>query len=244
MMTALKTATLKTLTVKTKVLSWPNKTALIALACFTLISGSALAQTLYVVDELKINFRSGPTNSHRIIKLLPSGTALTFIQSDETGEWSQVRTADGEEGWVLTQYVDAKPVARLLLAEAQRQLAQTSGSRQNLSSENTELKQQNASLQEQLTTAQQQAEQSRTELEEIRRVASGSIELNARHQQLLQENQSLQTELDVANAKIDRLSDDSKQTWFLYGAIAVAIGVILTLIVQNVRSRRRYSEWA
>lgn len=209
-----------------------------------LIHGGAMAQTRYVIDELKINFRSGASNSHRIVRLLPSGTELTIIEADESGDWLHVRTKGGEDGWVLKQYLGNQPVARDLLADAQRRLAQATSQQQTLGTENVDIKQQNTSLQEQLSSTQEQASQFKTELDDIKRVARSTIELNTRHQKLMKDHQTLQTELDVANAKIDRLSDDSKQTWFLYGAIAVVIGVVLTLIIQNVRSRQRYSEWA
>ena len=210
----------------------------------SLCSTGVMAETRYIMDKIYVDFRSGPSNENRIISNLPSGTKLDMIGLSDDETWAQVVTEGGERGWLRAQYLTDQPIARDLLLEAQRKLTLLSGKGDNLSEQVTSLEQQTNTLQTQLNAAVAERDQALSELEDIKRVSAAALDLNKRHQQLLQDHQALETKLDVANAEIDRLSDDSRQTWFLYGAIAVAIGVVLTLIVQNIRSRRRYSEWA
>lgn len=210
----------------------------------SLCSAAAVAETRYIIDKVYVDFRSGASNEHRIINNLPSGTKLDMVGLSDDEKWAEVITEDGERGWVRAQYLTDQPIARDLLLEAQRKLTTLSGQSNDLTEQVSSLQQQNNTLQTQLDSATTERDQALSELEEIKRISADALDLNKRHQQLLQDHQALETKLDVANAEIDRLSDDSRQTWFLYGAIAVAIGVVLTLIVQNIRSRRRYSEWA
>lgn len=209
-----------------------------------LLSAGAAAQTRYVSDDLRINMRTGEGDQYRIIKILPSGTKMTVLERGSSDEWVKVRTSGGDEGWVRTQYLQDQPVARDLLAQAQAKIAALSSQRQELGSEASSLEKENSQLRSDLQSAQAEAKRLGAELEELKRISGNAIKLNQTNQQLMEERQLLETEIDVLKAENDRLSDDSKQTWFLYGAIAVAIGVIITLLSQSIRSRRRYSEWA
>lgn len=222
-----------------------NKRALISFFLVLLFSASAIAQqTQYVSDDLRINMRTGQGDQYRITKILPSGTRLTVLEQSAEGEWARVRTPAGDEGWVRVQYLQSEPVARDRLAQAQARIAELTSQSRNLGGETSTLRQENQQLSSQLQTARAEVERLSTELDELKRISANAITLNQTNQQLMEERQLLETEIDVLQAENERLSDDSNQTWFLYGAIAVGIGVILTLLLQGLRSRRRYSDWA
>lgn len=75
---------------------------------------------VWVTDELRVPLRSGPSGEHRILHWgLPSGTELVVLGVDVTANFTQVRTADGMEGWIPSQYIDRVPIARNLLEDAQ-----------------------------------------------------------------------------------------------------------------------------
>lgn len=221
-----------------------SKAALISFFLIALLSAGASAQTRYVSDDLRINMRTGQGDQFRITKIVPSGTRLTVLEAGESGEWVRVRTQGGDEGWVRTQYLQDEPVARDKLAQAQARIAELTSQRQELGSESSTLRERSQELSSELQTARAEVERLSAELEELKRVSANAVALNRSNQQLMEERQLLETEIDVLKAENERLGDDTKQTWFLYGAIAVAIGVILTLIVQALRARRRYSDWA
>ncbi|GAB1259794.1 TIGR04211 family SH3 domain-containing protein [Aurantivibrio plasticivorans] len=213
------------------------------LLCITLAS-LAQAQTRYVSDELRINLRSGEGDQYRITKFLRSGTRMEILEAGSTEDWAKVRIASGEEGWVRTQYLQAEPIARDLLAQARKKIAELTALQNNLNSSSSELQQQNATLSAQLQESQELAEKLGRELDELKRISANAVQLNNANKQLMEQRQILDTEIDVLKAENERLSDNSNQTWFLYGAIAVIIGVLLTLILQKIRMRRSYSEWA
>lgn len=223
--------------------NYMSKSVLITLLLSLLLSAAAAAQTRYVSDDLRINLRTGEGDQYRITKILPSGTKMTILERGSSDEWVKVRTAGGVEGWVRTQYLQDEPIARDLLAQAQARIAALSNQRRELGSETSSLEEENRQLKSELQTAQTEAKRLGTELEELQRISGNAVKLNQTNRQLMEERQLLETEIDVLQAENERLSDDSNQTWFLYGAIAVGIGVIITLLLQSLRSRRRYSEW-
>ena len=85
-----------------------------------LISTALLAETRYVVDELIITVRSGPSSQHQVIKLIHSGAKLNVIEEIESDgkQYAHIQN-DGLDGWVLSQYLSATPIARIQLDAAE-----------------------------------------------------------------------------------------------------------------------------
>lgn len=220
-----------------------NKSRLTALILLLIISIPSLAQTRYVSDELLINLRTGAGDQYRITKILRSGTRMTVLEESENGEWVRVQTQAGDEGWVRSQYLQSEPIARQRLAQAEARIAELSNRGESVGSENAQLRQENQQLKSELQAAQAEASRLSRELEELKQISANAVNLNRANQELMEERRLLQTEIDVLKAETERLADDSRQTWFLYGALAVGLGVVITLILQSLRSRRRYSEW-
>lgn len=220
-----------------------SKSRLSAFLLLLVISVSSFAQTRYVSDDLRINLRTGAGDQYRITKILRSGTRMTVLEESENAEWVRVRTQAGDEGWVRVQYLQNEPVARDQLAQAQARIAELSSRGGDIGKQNAELREQNQQLTNELQAARDDASRLNRELEELKQISANAVNLNRSNQQLMEERRLLQTEIDVLKAENERLADDARQTWFLYGAIAVGLGVLITLIVQSLRSRRRYSEW-
>lgn len=216
---------------------------LIAFFLLLVISTASFAQTRYVSDDLRINLRTGAGDQYRITKILRSGTRMDVLEESETGEWVRVRTQAGDEGWVRVQYLQDGPVARDRLVQAEARIAELSNRGGDIGKQNAELRQQNQQLSDELQAARNEASRLGRELEELKQISANAVNLNRSNQQLMEERRLLQTDIDVLKAENERLADDARQTWFLYGAIAVGLGVLITLIVQGLRSRRRYSEW-
>lgn len=59
-------------------------------------------QTL-VVDAEALNLRAGPSTTTEVLRALPQGTVVA--EAARTGNWVQVRTADGEVGWMSARYL-------------------------------------------------------------------------------------------------------------------------------------------
>ncbi|MDZ7758896.1 MAG: TIGR04211 family SH3 domain-containing protein [Desulfovermiculus sp.] len=94
----------------------------IILVCLFLVSivfsaPQATAQTAYVTDQLEITLRSRPDATHKIVRMLPSGTPLQIL--DQTTSWYRIRTQAGQTGWVLKRYVMQEIPKKMLIKDLQ-----------------------------------------------------------------------------------------------------------------------------
>lgn len=215
------------------------------IALLLIVSGieAAQARTVWVDDKLYLPVRSGAGTQYRIIEnALPSGTALQVL---ETGEnYTKVRTPKGTEGWVSSQYLTDQPIAadrlkrvsseledtKKALDEARSQLAKVTDERDQLQSSESSLSDRTADLQQ--------------ELRHIKDVASNSLNLERRNQELSQENQKLKNDLEVLTAEKERLEASKESDFMLLGAGLVFGGVLLALVIPMLKPTRKADNWA
>ena len=79
---------------------------------FLLGSSSAIAETGYITDQLKITLRSGESTTHKVVRMLPSGTAVTVLSRNSSTNYAKVRMADGTTGYVLNRMLLTERPAR------------------------------------------------------------------------------------------------------------------------------------
>ncbi|MCR8923343.1 TIGR04211 family SH3 domain-containing protein [Dasania sp. GY-MA-18] len=201
-------------------------------------------ETRYIRDTLFVPLRSGQSYKHRIVhKGLVSGTPLTLLEVSEDEDYSRVKTQDGIEGWIQTQYLSDEPSARSQLESLNLQNAklktQSSELKKELNEINNKYKAAKAAV-AQLSKSQQNSEQ---ELAEIKAISANAIRLNSENQTLLQQTQELQNKVDMLTTDNQHLNDKLDNDAFLNGAFAVLIGVFITLLVPRLWPSKS-SEWA
>jgi N-acetylmuramoyl-L-alanine amidase len=59
------------------------------------------------VTVSRLNVRSGPSTQNQILTAIPYGERIYLIGRSTPGNWLQVRLFNGQQGWVMTQYVSA-----------------------------------------------------------------------------------------------------------------------------------------
>ena len=100
-------------------------TSIVVFVMFILIPGtvgSALADTQYVSDMLILCLRAGPGNEYKVIRNLKTDAPLEVLEEDEL--YLKVRTDQGEEGWVLRQYISSKTPKPIIIAALKRDIKQ------------------------------------------------------------------------------------------------------------------------
>ena len=200
------------------------------------------AATLYISDALTVPMRRGPSTGHRILHAgLPAGTPLEVLGEDKAAGFTQVRTPNGTEGWVPSQYLTAEPIARDRLAAATRRVQtleaeikslrenyqQTRGARSSAETRNADLEKQNKQLQ--------------TELAEVRRVSATSLTQYEENKVLKAENAELKQKTTELNARVQRLERSELLRFFLFGGGLVIIGLIIGAVI---KARPKRSTWA
>lgn len=82
---------------------------LFVLMAALLWGGAAIAQTAQVVEASGVNMRSGKAENYRIIKVLPPKSEVKVLEVDQ--EYTKVKTAQGESGWVLSKLLIVQDAA-------------------------------------------------------------------------------------------------------------------------------------
>ena len=208
-----------------------------------LLSALATAQTAYVTDELRITLRSGESATHRIIRMLPTGQRLTVLSSNATSGYSKVRTAAGQEGYVLTRQLVDQPVARDRLAAAEAEVQALKAAPGELSSRLSKLRDDHQALRsehEELKRAKTQVDQ---EFAALQRTASNAVRIANERNELRKQVANMTREVEDIKQQNRELENKTAQNWFLIGAGVVVGGIILGLILPHLRVRRRKSSW-
>ena len=208
-----------------------------------LLSAAATAQTAYVTDELKITLRTGESATHRILRMLPTGQRLTVLSTDTANGYSKVRTAAGQEGYVLTRQLVDRPVARDRLAEAEAEVAALKAAPGELSGRLAKLRDDHQALlgeHEELKRAKTQVDQ---EFAALQRTASNAVRIANERNELRKQVANMTREVEDIKQQNLELENKTAQNWFLIGAGVVVGGVLLGLILPHLRVRRRKSSW-
>lgn len=210
---------------------------LAALCLVVLLAGIAGAQqTRWVTDEWRINLRSGAGNEYRIIDVLPTGTSMQLLESGEG--WSRVRTGAGAEGWVPAQYLMSQPPAAQRVQSAQAEL---DSARERIAVLEADLEQARAEL----AAAQGEVQSlggARQRLTQKLDQARVGLELSEENKRLKKQAIDLQRRIQDLESETVRLSDRSRQDWFVVGAGVLFAGMLVGIIVTRIRWRKR-SNW-
>ena len=219
------------------------------LICCLLVSSALLAVSqfsfadeVYIRDMIYVPLRGGESTKHKIIhRGIRSGTPLERLQTNEQTGYTRVRTADGLEGWLQTQYLVDEPIASTQLDEVKSEmrsldkqhqqtllsLRETREAKESLTREQENLSDQNARLVEDLAT--------------ITTLSGNVIAIDEKNKQLSEERDALRQQIIDLNELTDSLSDDRAQQWFLGGAGVLLIGLLLGFWLGRRIYHKRYN---
>lgn len=199
-------------------------------------------QTGYISDQFYVPLRGSPCGQCKIIhKGLKSGTA--FIILGRQGEWSLVTTQSGYEGWIRSQHISERQIARVSLQQKQAEIAQLQQQNQQLQKDIQRLLKADKDLRESVATMRAQRTAMSKELANIKAISAKELSLHDQNQVLVKQNHLLQEERDVLRTNVDDLRDNQRNESFMYGGLAVFLGAVLAAIIPRIRGRRRLSEW-
>lgn len=224
----------------------PIKTMLryASLALALLFTLPALAETRYISDELRVPLRTSPCGGCAILhRGLKAGLRLTVKETQDG--WSHVTTPGGLDGWLESQYLVNQPIAKTRIAEFQKQNERYRTQHAEMSAELKAARSEIEQLSTELAEIQAESEDTANKLAEIREVSANAVKLHTQNQDLLKQNKMLQSEIDVLKATTAQMASSHTQKWFLYGALAVFFGALLSVLLPHLKKKKRgYSEWA
>jgi SH3 domain protein len=214
---------------------------LVALLMLTM-SMTAVSATLYISDELTVPLRRGPSNQHKIVNAaLPSGTALEVLGEDQAAGFTQVRTPNGNEGWVPTQFLTNEPAARDRLAAATKRVQALEAELKNIKETYQDTRAARTDAEKRSTSLDQQTKQLQNELAQIKQVSANSIAHFEENKQLKTQTTELQAQVTELTASVQQLQRNMYLRFFLGGGALVLVGLTLGAWI---KSRPKRSTWA
>jgi SH3 domain protein len=203
---------------------------------------STIAATMYISDELTVPLRRGPSNGHKIINAaLPSGTALEVLGEDSAAGFTQVRTANGTEGWVPTQFLVNQPIAKDRLSAATKRVETLEAQLKSVRDNYQDVRGARTEIEGRASELGKENQKLQTELAEIRRVSATAITQFEENKQLKTDNASLQTQVTQLSDRVRSLERNIMLKWMLAGGALVLAGFILGAWI---KSRPKRSTWA
>ena len=193
---------------------------------------------VYITDQLDLPIRSDKSFGNNIIRLLPSGTELSLLQSTEDG-WAQIQF-DDTIGWIKSFYLSPDPSAREKLKKLTRTYNANKLLISKLSGEKEELESQLLTVKQENTDLIVQSSKSKAEKEHIEQIYQDALKLEHENEKLIQEKLQLKAELQLSVNNTQIQKDTSSRNWFIVGAIVLFFGMIIGFIVPGLLNRRRY----
>ena len=207
-----------------------------------LFSAVADAQTRYVTDTLVITFRPGPSTEYVPSRNLTSGARVEVLEELVDDGYSRVRLEDGDEGWVLSQYLQTDLTAAQRLATATRELNDIGQSAESLQGQASELETELIATRQSLAEAEASRSRLEVELADIRSASASAIETRSQNERLTARVSNLTAEVDLAEMEVRDLRSRSRQSWFIVGASVLLGGIVIGLVAPSFRRKRR-SSW-
>lgn len=205
-----------------------------ALAAILILATTAsFGATRYVTDELRVSVRTGAGNQYRIIEVVDSGTRVETLQTE--GEWAEVRTPQGNTGWMRSQYLIEQPIAADRLRTARAELEDA---RERIA----ELEEALSQAREEVSSARERIESLSADKESLEsRIANAQegIELYEENERLKENLKSLMRRTEEFREEIRNLEERDRKEWFIIGAGILLGGMLFGIIVTRIPWRGR-----
>ena len=180
---------------------------------------------------------TGFIGTNLLPELLQAGAQVEILETYESG-YTKIKDERGREGFVLGRYlVDRAPsfvIAGRLEAEVAKQKETIKRLRQDIKA----LTSQNESSGESVKAIKDQLAKKEAELNEFLATAGDSITLRNRLVALETERQVLLADNETLRAEKLAVGDDSSKSWFALGALTLAAGWFVGLLMPRVRRSR------
>ncbi len=204
-----------------------------------LFTSLTVAQTNYVTDDFEIMFRAGPSVQNKIIRPLRSGTPIEVLNNDAGNGHSQVQTARGEIGYVLTRFISNSVPAKNKLSQLQQRLDALTADPGDVRAELALAQEGNQLLIEDNMKLATRLKEAQDRITQIESISGDTIALTEENQRLSNEVQQLLLQLDDFRIQTETLRDTTDIKTRLVTTGIVVVGILLGWILSLAGSRRR-----
>jgi SH3 domain protein len=185
--------------------------------CLVLFAGSALAETVYVGGVMKITLRTGPGTKHKILAMVATGDSLQILENGR--DWTRVRNADGQDGWVLTRFITRE-------VPMKRQVDELEAKNRALTEQVEKIREENKDLE----ATRKKLEFIENAYNELKQKSADFLALETAHEEMTQAFTRQKERVLLLESRLNK--EDIK--WFLSGAGVLVVGLLL-----GVSSRKK-----
>lgn len=211
-----------------------------------LLATFAQAETLYVINELKIGLHKEASIDSPIIKLLPSGTALSVIT--RINDLVNVRDPQGANGWINSKYLIANKPGDANVQELQKEIALLKSAAAKAQTTNN-IPASQKDLVQQLKSERLKSGQLEASLADIKaKIAKvdNTEEFLSGMDDLKQENEQLRSQLEASGIEVNSSitsNNSATSSWKDYSItffLILIIGMAIGAFILDYLSRRRH----
>ncbi len=206
----------------------------ICLMCFSAV---AFAESRYVTDVLKLTLRSGPSMEHRILAVVESGQEVELLEPGET--WSQVRLANGKEGYVLTRYLLSDPTHGIRLEQLQIKHKALMQQTATMLEENNRFRDENKKLKSALQGNEKMLKKLSNDYKKLKADSAEFLNLKAKYKKASLQLTEQTKRADALDEELGGIELNQYIKWFLAGSGVLLVGFIVGYSAK--RGRRRPS---
>ena len=219
----------------------------LSLIVLTLLATAATAQDVrYISDKQFVPLRSGAGGDYRIVhRGIPSGTRLTVSQLSGDGDWAEITTDRGTSGWIRVQYLMEEVPAQVQLQTNEQRMRTLAQENESLRSELNQIKTEKVDLLNQSTSTESDLRTVSEELTQLKQISGKAVQLDADNRRLVEDAENLRSSVDMLESENQRLQDSLRSSAFIDGALAVLLGVVITLVAPRLWPKRKRNDgWA
>ena len=200
--------------------------------CLTLIiTNAARARTLFVAPSSEVPLRVAPDSKRRIVAILSDGAQVDLLTVE--GDWAQVRTARGKEGWILKRYLSSSPPLK-------DQVNALTAENKQLKKKLKELMASERSSSSERDSCISQRDEITRKYENLKIEAADAINTKKLLQKTTRELNQAKQEVALLKSQLEDTVNNERLKWFLAGGGVLLTGWILGVLFRK-RGRRRSS---
>ena len=220
---------------------------IIIISTFCLMAAATQAETVYVIDELKIGLHENPTINSPITKLVPSGTELSVIERSD--DLVHVKEPEGTSGWINNKYLVADRPGKAHVLELEKQIETLKSAATN-TTQQSEIPDSQKDLVQQLKSERLKSGELEASLADIKaKIANvdNSNQFLGDIEELKQENEQLRSQLESSGIEVEAETTSSNimslhgwQQYLTAFIIILIIGMVVGAFILDYIGRRRH----
>lgn len=192
---------------------------------------TADASTMYVAPSSEVPLRVAPSPKRKIVAILADGAVVELLNTE--GDWAQVRTHRGKEGWILRRYLSASPPLK-------DQVVSLRTENQRLKKQLKEIRASEKSSSSDRDACIAQRDDLAMKYENLRMEAADAINTRKLLERTTQELNQAKQEAAMLKSQLEDTENNRRLKWFLAGGGVLLTGWILGVLFRK-RGKRRSS---